>query len=158
MGLAGPSLGCELRALALSYTAPVPAWHRLRTRSPSRVQTAPSVMKLTAWPGPAARAARAGRSSCSWPCMRCSVTLCSSTRTDAAAQLERVAIHHRGVDSGMETCHGRATHAELVSCAARLAVGSCIRDRGYFPPHPVEARRGAALFVFECGDGASDGA
>ena len=42
MWLAGPSLGRELRARALSHTAPVPAWHRLRSQSPSRVQTATS--------------------------------------------------------------------------------------------------------------------
>ena len=31
MGMAGPSLGRELRARALSHTAPVPGWHRLRS-------------------------------------------------------------------------------------------------------------------------------
>ena len=38
MGLAGMSLGRELRALAQSHTASVrrPAWHRLRTRSQTR--------------------------------------------------------------------------------------------------------------------------
>jgi hypothetical protein len=48
MGLAGPSLGRELRALALSHTAPVPAWHRLRSQSQSRVQTATSHNKWSA--------------------------------------------------------------------------------------------------------------
>ena len=49
MELAGPSLGRELRALALSHTAPVPAWHRLRSQSQSRVQTAPSHNKCAKW-------------------------------------------------------------------------------------------------------------
>ena len=46
MGMAGPSLGRELRASygrALSHTAPVPAWHRLRSEisaAQSRRQTA----------------------------------------------------------------------------------------------------------------------
>ena len=48
MWLAGPSLGRELRARALSHTAPVPAWHRLRSQSPSRVQTATSHNKWSA--------------------------------------------------------------------------------------------------------------
>ena len=33
---------------ALSHTAPVPAWHRLRSQSPSRVQTATSHNKWSA--------------------------------------------------------------------------------------------------------------
>ena len=48
MGLAGVSLGRELRALALSHKQPHrfgAAWHRLRTRSQTRVQTAPSDSK-----------------------------------------------------------------------------------------------------------------
>ena len=52
MGLAGMVTGRELRALALSHT-PLwsgfgAAWHRLRTRSQTRVQTAPSHSKWSA--------------------------------------------------------------------------------------------------------------
>ena len=56
MGLAGPSLGRELRALALSHTAPVPVWHRLRSQSQSRVQTETSHNKWSAVSRPAALA------------------------------------------------------------------------------------------------------
>jgi len=45
MGLAGVSLGRELRALALSHTASVRRGTALRTRSQTRVQTAPSHSK-----------------------------------------------------------------------------------------------------------------
>ena len=65
MGLAGPSLGRELRAKALSHTAPVPAWHRLRSRSQSRVHTATSHNKWSAASRPAALAGRACRQTCS---------------------------------------------------------------------------------------------
>jgi len=56
MGLAGVSLGRELRALALSHTAWKfgAAWYRLRTRSQTRVQTAPSHNKWSAAPRPSA--------------------------------------------------------------------------------------------------------
>ena len=71
MGLAGPSLGRELRARALSHTAPVLAWHRLRSQSPSRVQTATSHNKWSAASSPAALAYRACRQTCSWTCPPC---------------------------------------------------------------------------------------
>ena len=52
MGLAGVSLGRELRALALSHTAPPTGapWHHLRSQSQSRVQTAPSHTRRSAAP------------------------------------------------------------------------------------------------------------
>ena len=44
-------------------------------------------------------------------------TVCSAP-TSAAAQLERTARCDCRLDSGVHTCHDRATHVELVSSAA----------------------------------------
>jgi len=56
--------GSLLTALALSRTAPVPTWHRLRSQSQSRVQTATSLTKWSSASVPAALLWRPHLKSC----------------------------------------------------------------------------------------------
>ena len=140
MGLAGPSLGRELRARALSHTAPVPAWHRLRSQSPSRVQTATSHNKWSAASRPAALAPRACRQTCSWTCPPCRRRVARSARRGHPHRSSAL-----GYASAASAAHSRVYGACAAEAAASetsgLSVGGCIRARGYFGPHPVKFKR-----------------
>ena len=115
MGLAGPSLGRELRARALSHTAPVPAWHRLRSQSPSRVQT---YCDLTQQMVGGIKPSSPGVKSMSEDMFLDLPTMLAPSgeeRTpDAAAQVERAGWCCRHSDSGTHTWCGRATVMVLV--------------------------------------------
>ena len=144
MGLAGTSLGRELRALALSHTAPVPAWHRLRSQSQSRVQTATSHNKWSAASRPAALAGRACRQTCSWTCPPC--------RRRVARSVNQGHLHRSsalGYASAASAVHSRVYRACTAEAAASeslgLSVGGCPRARRYFGPYPPRSITGTRV-------------
>ena len=138
MWLAGPSLGRELRARALSHTAPVPAWHRLRSQSPREV-----AYRLQ----PHTTNGRRHQAQQPW-------------REEHVGRHVPGLVHHvgaewRGAQNGcsrtgrarwampppLQRCTARCTvRAPLNEAAASetsgLSVGGCIRARGYFGPYP----------------------
>ena len=130
-------MGRELRARALSHTAPVPEWHRLRSQSPREV-----AYRLQ----PHTTNGRRHQAQQPW-------------REEHVGRHVPGLVHHvgaewRGAQNGcsrtgrarwampppLQRCTAgyRACTAEAVASESLgLSVGGCIRARGYFGPHPV---------------------
>ena len=166
MGLAGPSLGRELRALALSHTAPVPAWHRLRSQSQSRVQTATSHNK---WSAASIKASSPGRKSMSADMFLDLPTMSAPSGEEhreagASAQVERAGLmpaaaltvactavvwpcgtaHAAGV-SVLRAARGRLSRASSIlwaaPCTGQRTIGT--RTRQCLPAVPLQCAQTA---------------
>ena len=137
-GRAGPSLGRELRARALSHTAPVPAWHRLRSQSPSRVQTATSHNKCRRHIKPSSP----GVKSMSADMFLDLPTMSAPSGAGAQNGCSRTGRARWAMPPPLQRCTAGCTvRAPLkrrrLNETSGLSVGGCIRARGYFGPHPV---------------------
>jgi hypothetical protein len=145
MGLAGVSLGRELRALALSHTASYgAAWHRLRNSvTNSRADCALTQQMI-------------GCIKATSPCVKSTLaklllalhTMSAPSgeeRTlDAAAQVERARWCCGRFESGTHAWCGHATVMVLVSSASGPRVSGCIRAPRYLsiPPLHVPGTKG----------------
>ena len=139
MGLAGPSLGRELRARALSHTAPVPAWHRLRSQSQSRVQTATSHNK---WSAASIKPVSPGMKSMSADMFLDLPTMSAPTGEERSAGCIRTGRARWAMPPPLQRrtagCTVRAPLKRRRLKSLGLSVGGCIREhRRYFGPHPV---------------------
>ena len=138
MGLAGPSLGRELRARAL--TEP----HRTGAGvAPPEISVTKSRTDcdLTQQMVGGIKAISPGMKSMSADMFLDLPTMSAPSgeerRTGAAAQVESAGRCCRRSDSGMHTCCGRATVMVLVSSSSGPRVGGCPGARRYLGPHPV---------------------
>ena len=121
MGLAGPSLGRELRARALSHTAPVQrgtAWdlsHTVAYRLRPHTTNGWWHQAQQPWHEELMKSMSADMF-LDLPTM--SAPNGEERRTDASAQVERAGWCCRRSDSSMHTCCGRATVMVLVSSSS----------------------------------------
>jgi len=140
MGLAGPSLGRELRALALSHTAPVPAWHRLRSQS--HVTESRTDCDLTQQMVGGIKVSSPSRKSMSADMFLDLPTISAPNGEErtprTSAQVERAGLCQ---PPPLQRCTARRYRACTAKAAASeslgLSVGGCPRARRYFGPRPV---------------------
>ena len=141
MGLAGPSLGRELRALSSSEP------HRTGAGvAPAEISVTKSRTDcdLTQQMVGGIKASSPGMMSMSADMFLDLPTMSAPSGEErtprTSAQVERAGRCCRRSDSSMHTWCGRATVMVLVSSSSGPRVSGCTRARRYFGPHPVEYR------------------
>ena len=102
------------------------AWHRLRTRSQTRVQTAPSAHQMVGGIKAISPCVKSASPKLFLDLHTVSAPSGEERTLDAAAQVERAALCFRRSDSGTHAWCGHATVMVLVSSASGPRVSGCI--------------------------------
>ena len=153
MGLAGVSLGRELRALALSHTAPrcgvAPPRENSVTNSRADCALTQQMIGCIKAISPCVKSASAKL----FLDLHTVLAPSGEERTlGAAAQVERAGRCCRRFHRNTPTCCGRVPNMELISAASGPRVRGCPRAPRYFHPNPV-ALTGGSYPIRERGEG-----